>query len=197
MWYRIVHGTGELRSAISGGQYTHPKGLFFGGSKPTWSNKTLRMIANLTLSKAKHIVFIDFHTGLGTHGEAELIMNVKKGSPAFQRAKQWWSDIVTSTVTGDSVSANLQGTLKLAFPEMLPNSTVTAVSLEFGTLSRKEVLWALREENWLYHHGSSEHQEFEKIKNNLVQAFYPDDKEWRQKVWLKGKQIVEKFLHQQ
>ncbi len=37
---------------------------------------------------------------------------------------------------------------------MLPNvEEVTAVSLEFGTLSAMKVFWALRAENWLHHHG--------------------------------------------
>lgn len=195
-WFRILNGTTELRTAISGGQYKHPKGLFYGGNTPTWSNKTIRMIANRYLSEANRIVIIDFHTGLGSYGDAEIIMNVKKDSPAYQRAKQWWGNIVTSTVAGDSVSANLHGTLKLAFPEMLPNSVVTAVSLEFGTLSRKEVLWAVRSENWLYHHGGSEHPDSNKIKKDLLRAFYPDQNKWKLEVWLKGKKIVEEFLDQ-
>jgi hypothetical protein len=154
------------------------------------------MIANRYLSEANRIVIIDFHTGLGSYGDAEVIMNVKKDSPAYQRAKQWWGNIVTSTVAGDSVSSNLHGTLKLAFPEMLPNSVVTTVSLEFGTLSRKEVLWAVRSENWLYHHGGSEHPDSNKIKNDLLRTFYPDQNKWKLEVWLKGKKIVEEFLDQ-
>ena len=196
LWYRLWHGTTELRSAISGGQYTHTKGLFYGGSKPTWSNKIIREIANRDLSIANSLVVIDFHTGLGSYGNTEIIMNVRKDSPSYQRATQWWGDIVKSTVAGDSVSANLHSTLKLAFPEMLPDSVVTAVSLEFGTLSRKEVLWALRSENWLYHHGGSEHPDSNKIKNELLRAFYPDDNKWKLEVWRKGKKMVEEVLNQ-
>lgn len=114
-WFRLWHGTTELRSAISGGQYSHSKGLFYGGRTPTWSNKTIRKIANRYLSKAKRVVIIDFHTGLGSYGNAEVIMNVKEESPPYQRAKQWWGDIVKSTVSGGSVSPHLHGPLKLAF----------------------------------------------------------------------------------
>lgn len=195
LWFLLRHGTSELRQAISIGQYTHAKGLFYGGSTASWSNKTIRMIALRFLSRAKHVVIIDFHTGLGDYGTAEVIMNVSEDSVAYQRAKKWWGDIVKSTVDGKAVSAHLHGTLKLAFPEMLPDSEVTAVSLEFGTLSSKDVLWALRSENWL-HHQSSEHPDSKRIKNNLLRAFYPDDKEWKFTVWQKGKNAVEEVLSQ-
>jgi predicted deacylase len=192
--YRFLHGTTELRLAISGGQYTHPKGLFYGGHSPTWSNKTVNEIAHRHLLKAERVVVIDFHTGLGSYGNAEVIMNVNKDSPAYQRARQWWGDLVTSTVTGDSVSTQLSGTLKLAFDQMLPDSEVTAVSLEFGTLPRKEVLWALRSENWLHHHGGSEHPDSKQIKNDLLRAFYPDDKEWKLDIWRQSRKIVKKVI---
>jgi predicted deacylase len=195
IWYRFWHGTTELRSAVSGGQYTHPNGLFYGGSKPTWSNKIIKEVANRYLIKAKRVVVIDFHSGLGSYGNAEVIMNVSKESPAFKRAKKWGRE-VKSTVTGDSVSPHLHGSLKLAFPEMLPDTEVTTVSLEFGTLSRKEVLWALRSENWLYHHGGKDHPDANKIKNNLLHAFYPDDNNWKLDVWRQGKKIVEEVLKQ-
>jgi hypothetical protein len=196
LWYKLYYDTTKLRFAISGGQYTQPNGLFYGGLAPTWSNKTIRKIANHHLYKAKRVMIIDYHTGLGSYGKAELIMNVRKESLAYQRAKQWWGDLVTSTVTGGSVSADLRGTLKLAFEEMLPDSEVTAVSMEFETLSRKEVFLALRSENWLHHHAGSEHPNREQIKNDLLQAFYPDDKEWKLDVWRQSREIVEKVIDQ-
>ena len=196
LFYRFLHGTSELHLAVSGGQYTHPKGLFYGGNSSTWSNKTVNKIVHRHLLKAKRVVLIDFHTGLGSYGNAEIIMNVNKNSPAYKRARKWWKDLVTSTVTGDSVSTQLSGTLKLAFDQMLPDSEVTAVSLEFGTLSRKKVLWALRSENWLYHYGGSEHQDSKKIKNNLLRAFYPDDKEWKLDIWQQSEKIVKKVIDQ-
>lgn len=196
LFYRFLHGTSELRSAVNGGQYTHPRGLFYGGNTSTWSNKTVNKIVRRHLIKAKRVVVIDFHTGLGSYGNAEIIMNVNKNSPAYKRARKWWGGLLTSTASGDSVSTHLSGTMKLAFDQMLPDSEVTAVSLEFGTLSRKKVLWALRDENWLYHYGGSEHTDSKKIKNNLLRAFYPNDKEWRLDIWRQSEKIVKQVIDQ-
>jgi hypothetical protein len=194
--FTLFHGTSELRFAISGGQYTHPKGLFYGGNVPVWSNGIINQIVNRHLLKAKHVIIIDFHTGLGSYGNAEIIMHANKESPAYQRAKNWWGNLVKSTINGDSVSTLPNGTLKIGLEKMLPNSEVTAVSLEFGTLSRKDVLWALRSENWLHHYGGNDHPDSKQIKNNLLRAFYPDDNDWKFDVWQQSREIVNKVIGQ-
>ena len=43
--YVEKHGMKAMRIARSGGQYTHPDGIFFGGMGPTWSRRTMEMIA--------------------------------------------------------------------------------------------------------------------------------------------------------
>ncbi len=101
---------------------------------------------------------------------------------------------VENTTNGDSVSPHLYGTLKLAFPGMLPDTEVTAVSLEFGTLPAMKVFWALRAENWLHHHGGKGHSDAKRIKDDLLRAFYPDSEGWKSQVWEQGKEVVEQAL---
>jgi hypothetical protein len=194
LWYRLLHGKLALQRATSAGQYTRPKGIFYGGSLSVWSNNTIKDIAYHHLSKAKRVVIIDVHTGLGPYGNGEVIMNISKQTPAYQRAVQWWGDIVRTTVTGESVSPHLYGTLKLAFPGMLPNSEVTAVSLEFGTYPPKDIFWALRTENWLHHYGGINHPDSKKIKNDLLRVFYPDDNQWKLSIWQKGSDALKVIL---
>jgi hypothetical protein len=159
LWYRLRNGKAALKRAVSGDQFSHPQGLFFGGHHEAWSSKTLKEIARRYLSNAKRVIFIDFHTGLGPHGDAEVIMNVKANSPPYKRAVQLWGDRVKTTVNGGSVSVDLLASLKLAIPKMIPQAEVTAASLEFGTYPAKEVFLALRAENWLHHYGGENHPE--------------------------------------
>jgi hypothetical protein len=194
LWYRLKNGKAALKGAVSEGQYTHSKGLFFGGQKKTWSNKTLREIARRYLSNAHKVIFIDFHTGLGPYGNAEVIMNVNANDPAYKRAVQWWGDRVKTTVSRESHSVHIQGSLKLAIPKMVPHAEVTAVSLEFGTYPAKEVFWALRAENWLHHYGGENHPNAKTIKSELLKVFYPYTEEWKLKVWQQGKEIVNQAL---
>ena len=53
--YAQKHGAFGLQGAMSGGQYTHADGIFFGGNRPTWSNRTLRAIARAELGNARQV----------------------------------------------------------------------------------------------------------------------------------------------
>jgi len=195
-WYGLKNGSDALKQAVSAGQYNHQQGLFYGGKKETWSNKTIRAIAAKYLGSAKHAVIIDFHTGLGPYGNAEVIMNEPEQSPAYRRAVTWWGDRVRNSVSGNSVSIHLEATLKLGFSTMLPDAEITAVSLEFGTVEPKQVFLALRAENWLHHYGSPDHPRAKEIKEDLLRAFYPDQDDWRMQVWEHGRTVVRQVLQQ-
>lgn len=194
LWYRLAEGELQLRRAVSQGQFTHPDGLFFGGNAEAWSNRTLTVIATRQLRRSEKVIFIGFHTGLGGFGTAEVIMNVARQSPAYVWAKACWSDIVRTTRNGESVSVQPIGPVKLAIAKLLPQAEVTAVSLEFGTFPASRVLWALRAENWLHHRGEREYPDKDQIKAELLRVFYPNDDSWKQAIWNKGKDVVDKAI---
>jgi pimeloyl-ACP methyl ester carboxylesterase len=192
--YRLRHGKTALKEAVTLGQYTHREGLFYGGRTETWSNGTLRSIAASYLSRAARVAAIEVHTGLGAFGEAEIILNERRDSPACRRARDWWGTLVKATVGGDSVSRDIAGSVKRALPSMLPDAEVTAVSLEFGTYPAWKVLRALRAENWLHHHGDRDRPDAGTIRDGLRKAFDPDSAEWRDRVWSQGREIIVEAL---
>ena len=193
--YWLRHGRARLQQAVTHGQYSHPRGLFFGGRHAVWSNRILHEIAERYLAGAKRVISIDVHTGLGPYGYGEVILNDAENAPAYQRALTWWGmERVRSTVSGKSVSAHLSGTINLAFARMLPATEVTAVGLEFGTLSGLKVLRVMRAENWLHHYAHQDHAEAAEIKERLLRAFYPDDDLWKRTVWEQGRLVIEQTL---
>ena len=192
--YQALHGKAALQAAISGGQYRHPEGLFFGGQFETWSNKTIHEIARRHLAGATRVAFVDFHTGLGPHSYGEIISHDLESSLAFRRIEAWWGERAKSAKVGKSVSPELSGTVKLAFSQMLPEAEVTGVSLEFGTEPLQAVIRALQAENWLYHHGGPSHPSAGKIKAAMRRVFYPDSDEWKAQVWAQGKEVVEQAV---
>jgi hypothetical protein len=193
-WYRLSKGREWLQRAISRGQYTHPKGLFYGGHSATWSNYLLRKIVAEYLSRSSEIVLIDFHTGLGEYAAAEVIVGDTADSPVQQNAREIWGDLVKSTALGESVSPPIEGALKYSFPRMLPGAKVVAVSLEFGTYSTTDIFWALWRENYLYHHPSDTDIDRAEIGASLRSAFYPNEPKWNEAVWKQGRVVVYKAL---
>lgn len=192
-WQR--YGRAKVQQAVTHGQYVHPQGLFFGGRHATWSNKILCEVVERYLGRAIRMISIDVHTGLGPYGYGEVILNDSEDAPAYRRAVAWWGrERVRSTVSGKSVSAHLSGTINLAFARMLPATEVTAVGLEFGTVSALKVLNAMRRENWLHHHAGQNHPATAKIKDQLLRAFSPDDDLWKRKVLEQGRLIMDQAL---
>ncbi len=142
-------GFDETQRIISGGQYDHQVGVFYGGTAPVWSHRWLRDHAPGLVGPAGRVGVIDLHTGLGPWGHGELIVTPGRDHPIAERARRWWGD-VRSMVDGDSVSAELSGDWLNVVEELWPAAEVTAVCLEYGTVDEVSVLQALRGEAWLF-----------------------------------------------
>jgi hypothetical protein len=206
LWFKATGRAEDLQQAISGGQYAHPQGLFYGGGFETWSNKTLRSIVQRYLSGAQRIIVVDLHTGLGAYGNYEIILQQPEESPTYRRAAALWGpEKVRTTYNGDSdqegretddhsFSAEVSGPMKLVFPKLLPEAEVTAVTVDFGTSSAIRVFLAMRDENWLHYHGNPTTSRAKRIKASFRRAFYPDDDGWKHMVWTGGKQVVHQAI---
>jgi len=169
---------GIYQAAVSGGQWKHPRGLFYGGTGITWSRQTLTDILTNTLGKATKVCVLDFHTGLGPYGYAEPIIGRARDDPAFPRVSAWIGGGGKSLV-GDSVSAKIKGDSLTAIPALLPHAEVDTVALECGIRPVTEVAQALRADAWLHAHGDPLSQEAKPIKAMIRAAFHSDDPFWQ------------------
>ncbi|CAE7494628.1 unnamed protein product, partial [Symbiodinium sp. CCMP2456] len=97
MAYAEAHSLASLQQAVSGGQYRHTDGLFFGGQQPTWSHRTLARVLRAQGARARKIAVIDYHTGLGPFGHGERICPHPAGSPGRARAEAWFGGDITAT----------------------------------------------------------------------------------------------------
>ena len=179
MEYAARHGQPALQHAVSGGQYRHPRGLFYGGTEPTWSRRTQAEILTTCLSLARKVAIIDFHTGLGPWGLGERIATDRRGSAGFDRAARWYGNGVSSPYDGSSTSAPILGDGLAAAVELLPHAEVTGIALEFGTVPVLEVLEALRADAWLHSYGDPDSDMGRIIKAQIRNAFYGDVAEWK------------------
>jgi len=174
-----ARGMPAFQQAVSGGQYTHPKGIFFGGAGPTWSRRTQSNIFRSFLGKAAKIAIVDYHTGLGPWGYAEQIVPLARESEMFKRARDWFGAAVTSPVSGTSTSADVMGDGMSAAVDLLRHAEVTGVALEVGTKPVMDVLNALRADAWLHAHGDPLSPAGRAIKKQIRAAFYGDADDWK------------------
>ncbi|MGE0425387.1 MAG: M14 family metallopeptidase [Reyranellaceae bacterium] len=184
------HGAFGFQQAVSGGQYSHPDGLFFGGHKPTWTNRTIRRVIREELGRAQVIGCIDFHTGLGPFGYGELINVSPPGSAAFDRARQWYGEEMTSPEQGSSTSAVVTGAALDAFPQEAPDAAFCGIAIEYGTYPVNEVLEAVRRDNWLHVHRDLNSAQGRAFKAYLRERFYPAGAPWAEMVWTRADAVI-------
>ena len=191
--WRQRHGDRAWQQAISAGQYRHPDGLFYGGTRESWSAQALRAVLTEDLAKVERLVAVDFHTGLGAPGAGEIIVESAPGTPAHARALAIWSGGVHAAATGESLSTPLTGTLDQGLERMLPGAEVTCATLEVGTVALPAMFDALRLANWQDHfapdttHNAGMAAD---IERRMRDAFYGDTPVWKQAVWTHAQACV-------
>ena len=198
-WYIATRGTRRLQTAISGGQYQRSDGLFYGGTAPTWSNRTFRQVLREHVLGTPQVAWIDLHTGLGECGACERLFAGPSGDDAaLQRARDAWGGGGRTPIKtfddGTSVSAKLTGLMWQAIGEECPQAEVTAIGMEFGTQPLLKVMEALRAEQWLNLHPQAPEHQARQIKQQLRDAFYVDTPEWKQQIVATGREAMTQAL---
>jgi hypothetical protein len=189
--YAREHGDFALQEAISRGQYRHPDGLYFGGAHLAWSSAMLKDVFVEELAHVARLIAIDFHTGLGETGAAEMITEDLPGSAAYARSKAMWGGLVHSSEAGESLSTPLSGTIDAAVAQWMKGKDVTFAALEVGTAPIRDVFSALRKDNWLHTRAKPGHRGRKAIKSQIRAAFYPDTPEWKRAVWAHAEEAVD------
>ena len=173
------HGPGKFQTAVSQGQWAHRLGLFYGGTEPSWSRRTLSQILTCHLAKVSRVCLIDFHTGLGPFGYVEPIIGRPRSDPGFARTRSWIGGAARSIVGDGSVSAEVMADGLNAIPNLLPAARVDTVALECGLRPIEGVLQALRADAWLHGYGDPLASEAKTIKKLIRDAFHSDEPVWQ------------------
>lgn len=192
------NGEAAFQSAITQGQHAFADGLFYGGNSATWSNQTLRGVLRQHAGEAKHVAWIDLHTGLGASGHGERIWAGKDDAVAIARARDWWgggkngnpATPITSIYDGSSTSAFLTGLMWHAISQEAPQADYTGIAMEYGTVPVLDVITALRAEHWLNNHPEAPLELAQQIKTQMMTAFYTDTDLWRGQIISQARQAM-------
>lgn len=178
----IELGAEEMQQVVSGGQYTHPHGVFYGGRGPAWSRERLEAIWAAELQGAADIRVLDLHTGLGPRGFGEMICHDTVDADGYRRASTLWGE-VRSMSDGQSVSAALSGDWLSRVEAWSGDADVTAAAMEYGTVDTTTVLLALRADAWMHAHGDPRGEGSEEIRAQVRAAFIDDEPDWIDTCW--------------
>jgi predicted deacylase len=183
------HGVDAYGQAVFQGQYASPRGMFFGGSKPTWSNTTIRQIVRSSGKSAARIGWIDLHTGLGARGHCEKVFI---GRPdEIERARAWWGADVIATARDESVMYEIDGPMVAILAAECPQAEPTTIALEFGTVAFPRMIDALRADHfhWRSDQGADAGAKA-RASRELKDCFYVDAPDWQGMVFGQARTAV-------
>jgi hypothetical protein len=190
-----ARGPRYLQEVVTAGQWTHPDGLFYGGTKPVWSHWVLREVAGAFLPGRKRVAYIDLHTGLGERAAGEPIFRGGRDSGAHDRARTWYGARLSRAEDGTSSSTEIRGnSANLVADVLRAGEELTAITLEFGTLPGIEVLNALRADNWLSLQSEVRDDVRVAIKQQIREAFSPPETDWREAVLARANVVFAQAL---
>ncbi len=172
-------GERGFQAALTRGQDSRPGGLFFSGTAPSWSNRTLRGFVRRHGAGRRHIGWIDIHTGLGPSGHGEKIFAGRDDAADLARTRAWYGADVMSYYDGKSASAEVKGPAALCIHEECPDAQVANMGLEFGTQPMDQVVHALRGAHWLELHSDAPAALRAEIDRAIRDAFYTDTDAWK------------------
>lgn len=192
--YAEKHGAYALQSAATGGQYDHADGLFYGGRKAGWSNRTFRRILDDHVKGASRIAFLDIHTGLGPYGYASLLGTIAPRMKPYlsSRGATLGNFMAEPPKTQGGLSAPLTGVIGSAVRGIASGAEMTSLTIEFGTYPIREVLRALQADNWLHLHGDVDSAQGRTIKAGILEHLFPQDSQWREMVALRSRQLLDR-----
>ena len=185
--YREAHGAVAYMAAMLGGQRTHADGLFYGDTKPAWSQEV--MVAGLRrwLKDQKTVLLIDIHTGLGPYGVHYLVHGYPENDPRFSVLNTQFGSAMRSTAVKEAFDEDLpvdpEGPIVLAMDWILPDKQTYAFVIEYGTYPPDEVLGAHQQDNWLHAYGDLQSEQGKVIKEELRRVMYPEFDDWKTMIW--------------
>jgi hypothetical protein len=185
-------GLAHLKQAIAGGQYDHPRGIFYGGNEPQESITHLQSILSASdFSDVERVLSVDIHTGLGRYATYKVLVDFPEGSPPFRKLEQWYgTDYVNGSRPEKSVSYQVSGGITGLVERCFPAANVFPSVLEFGTVPLPAMIARLRDENRAYFHCPRNSREYERARMRLLAAFCPTDPGWRNRILEQGVRVL-------
>jgi hypothetical protein len=186
----LRHGMPEMKQAVAGGQYDYPQGLFFGGTGPSWTYRTLTEALPRVLGEAQRIIHFDFHTGLGRWGTYQLLVDAGLDAGLYEWSRaQFGADVVHSDPK-QSIAYHTPGDLAAWCRAAFPDRFYDLLCAEFGTYRPLRVLAALRAENQAHFWARPDDPITRRAKQQLLEAFVPATRWWRARAVAQGVELV-------
>ena len=190
-WCVLRYGKAAINATLPVGQYAFPKGIFYGGDRPSETTRIVMEQAPKWIGNAEEVIHLDFHTGLGDWGKYQLLLDQPIGSPLEVMGRSRFPGRVAAVT--EQVYQNHGG-----FGPWLMNRFADRrylfLTAEFGTYSGMDMIVALQRENRAFWWDDPESAEYHAAKEQIKEMFVPKSSGWRWSVVRQGVELIDHAL---
>lgn len=202
---RIIHslffyGKKQLRQIILEGQYSHSKGVYFGGTTYDPVVPLIKTFLKPILHQYQKVVSIDLHTGYGNRGELHLFPNKTADMAVKQATEELFEGYKIDWGDGDDFYA-VQGDFVTFLGILMPEkASYIPMVFEYGTVDNLGLLNSLRSlllmiwENQGRRYGFASDEIELNLKQDFREHYYPSDLQWRDKVIADTDKLIQRVF---
>lgn len=187
---KLLYGSRAVTQAIVGGQYHNPRGLFYGGDHPSWTQRLLQAHWLSWLGTANRVLHLDFHTGLGPWGKGQMLIDQDTPTGTEDWLVQTFGQRPLRP-TGPG-SYTIHGGIERWCRYHSQPRDYRSFTAEFGTYDGSTVIAALRQENRAYFYGSD--TDCQHARALMQRIFVPPETAWRVEVMRQAESMVQAAL---
>jgi hypothetical protein len=182
-----------MQAAVSGGQYTHADGLYFGGDRTEQSTRIVASVVAERLGAVGQSLCVDLHTGHGAPGTYTILLDAPPGSePHNWLSERFDADRIEATVGNPhATTAHKVGQIGHGLADVLPESVHRSITLELGTVSDTRMILSGRSENWVHHHGDRTAPAGVDALWANRRCYTPDDPAWADHALAHGRVVLD------
>ncbi|KMJ59375.1 hypothetical protein AB685_00335 [Bacillus sp. LL01] len=185
----LTDGSTKIEKALLSGQYTQPKGVYFGGMEDEPSTKFLKgLFEDILLTDYSNILHVDLHTGYGPRYQMSIFSSGKETMTKAQAEEAFNYPLVFTPDSDEFYVTN--GDVPEYFvqlkDEVAPSKNLYSTTFEFGTmgdglLASIDSVKRTVMENQLVQHGSNNNTANNILESRYREMFYHPEQKWRDK----------------
>lgn len=194
VWHILRRGMPALKQAVAAGQYDFPKGLFYGGDRPSQSLEILKANLARWVEPARQALHLDLHTGLGKSGTYKLLAEYGLS----RRERDWLLPHFDPNLIEDADATGVAYKVRGGFGSwckwLLDKVQYSYLCAEFGTYPPLKVVAGLRAENRAVHWSRPDDPKTKQAKQRLKEMFCPASEIWRTQALQSGVQLIQSAI---
>ncbi len=178
-WMALKFGFPFLRFVMPAGQYSFPKGIFFGGDRFCRTTEVVMNESPRWAGAAQRIIHLDFHTGLGRYGDFRLLVSDPAGSDRMKLALGHFGKDRVKIDHEVPDGYHNHGDMGEWLSQRFADRDYLYLCAEFGTYGSTRVIGTLRRENQAHFFCSPGLPAYERSKRDMLATFTPLSSGWR------------------